>query len=375
MKGSFLIVSHVHHKKHAGKVYGYAPYVREMNLWISSFEEVVLIAPVEQNDTISPIQIAYEHHNLKVIPVQGLDLTSTKNILRSLWVLPRIAYLMYGAMKRSDHIHLRCPGNMGLLGCIVQMFFPKHQKTVKYAGNWDSNSGQPFTYRLQRKLLNNPSLFKNTKVLVYGHWPDSTGNIVPFFTASYFNREIEKIEKHIPSSGGPLQLMFVGSLIKEKNPLIALQAVQKLKDKNISLQMDFCGDGDQFKVLEEYVRTHDLGDSVKLRGNVPAGELKEYYKKAHFLIFLSESEGWPKVVAEAMFFGCVPITTPVSCVPEMLQHGERGDLIEKDLDMVADCISFYLENPMVYGQKSSKAMEWANQYTLELFEKEIKKII
>ena len=375
MKGSFLIVSHVQHKSVSGKVYGYAPYVKEMNLWISSFEEVVLIAPIEENTSISPIQIAYEHNNLKVIPVQSLDLTSAKNVLRSLWALPRIAYLLYRAMKRSDHIHLRCPGNMGLIGCIVQIFFPKHQKTVKYAGNWDPNSCQPLTYRLQRKMLNNPLFIKNSKVLVYGHWPDSTDNIVPFFTASYFNREIEKIEKHIPSSDKPLQLIFVGSLIKEKNPLIALKSVQKLKEKNISLQMDFCGDGVQFKVLEEYVRTHDLGDSVKLRGNVSAGELKEYYKRAHFLIFLSESEGWPKVVAEAMFFGCVPITTPVSCVPEMLQHGDRGDLVEKNPNMVSDCISFYLENPIVYEQKSSNAMEWANQYTLELFEKEIKKII
>src|SRR5690606_34200508 len=48
---------------------------------------------------------------------------------------------------------------------------------------------------------------------------------------------------------------------------------------------------------------------------------------SHFLILASKSEGWPKAVAEAMFFGCILIVTPVSCVPWMLNYGSRGILI------------------------------------------------
>ena len=60
---------------------------------------------------------------------------------------------MYKAMKWADHIHLRCPGNIGLLGCIVQIAFPKKVKTVKYAGNWIQNLNN-------RNLINYSSVIK-----------------------------------------------------------------------------------------------------------------------------------------------------------------------------------------------------------------------
>jgi len=90
---------------------------------------------------------------------------------------------------------------------------------------------------------------------------------------------------------------------------------------------------------------------------------------------LSDSEGWPKVVAESMFFGCLPITTPVSCVPEMLNYGERGDLIEKNVNQVLEVVNFYQKNPKVYERKSNMARIWSNKYTLELFESEIYKLL
>ncbi|MEP4374241.1 MAG: glycosyltransferase family 4 protein, partial [Algoriphagus sp.] len=341
----------------------------------ANFDLVVLLAPVEKNSNISPIEIPYEHPNLKVIAVPLLDFTGLGKSIKSFVSLPGIIFKMWMAMRASDHIHLRCPGNMGLLGCWVQRFFPKTTKTVKYAGNWDPQSSQPFTYRLQRKMLNNPAVFKNTRVLVYGHWPDSADHILAFFTASYFKKDIVPIEKKLNSPTEPLKLLFVGSLIKDKNPLLALKSLHHLLAKNISAHLDFCGDGDQYGILLDYIQRHKLEGNVTLRGNVAAAELKEFYKQADFLVFLSESEGWPKVVAEAMFFGCVPITTPVSCVAEMLNHGERGDLIGKDPTEVVGVINTYLQDPKLFEQKSQEAMKWSNKFTLELFEKEIKKLV
>ena len=43
------------------------------------------------------------------------------------------------------------------------------------------------------------------------------------------------------------------------------------------------------------------------------------------------SEGWPKVIAEGMFWGCLPIATRVSCVPNMLNNGKRGIILELTL--------------------------------------------
>jgi len=97
--------------------------------------------------------------------------------------------------------------------------------------------------------------------------------------------------------------------------------------------------------------------------------------EAHFLLFMSKSEGWPKVVAEAMFWGCVPITSKVSCVPWMLDYGNRGILVNNDIEDIIIEIDKVLQNKNNYDILSSNAQRWSQKYTLEFFENEIKKLI
>ena len=68
---------------------------------------------------------------------------------------------------------------------MVQIFFPKKNKTAKYAGNWDPHSKQPWSYKLQRWILQNTFLTRNMTVLVYGEWPTMSSNCRSFFTATY----------------------------------------------------------------------------------------------------------------------------------------------------------------------------------------------
>jgi glycosyltransferase involved in cell wall biosynthesis len=126
--------------------------------------------------------------------------------------------------------------------------------------------------------------------------------------------------------------------------------------------------------LQQLIAEQDLGGQVFLHGNVSKDALKDYYRKAHFLVFLSRSEGWPKAVAEAMWWGCVPITTPVSCVPWMLAQGERGFLAE-DATAAVRAIVQCLTEPESYTHKAAKAAEWSRQFTLENFEEAIVQIM
>lgn len=370
-----LIITHVVHIYYQNKYYAYGPYVREMNLWGRYFEEIIIVAPLKLNSNPNNIDLYYLNTKIKFWYVPEFNFTSKFDTIRSIFVLPLVIYKIFKGMIFCDHIHLRCPGNMGLLGCLVQVLFPWKKKTAKYAGNWDPKSTQPFSYKLQQKILNNSIITKNMKALVYGKWSGNSKNILPFFTASYSNSDIVAIEKSMPKNGNTLNLIFVGSLVSGKNPLIALNSLKLMVDKGYQVHLNVCGNGDQFEMLNEYIEYNRLGKFVSLRGNVNATELKKHYKESHFLIFLSDSEGWPKVVAEAMFFGCLPITTSVSCVPDMLAYGERGDLIHKDSKQVMETLEYYFEHPDEYQSKSIKARVWSNHYTLELFQSEILNLI
>ncbi|MBA0884733.1 glycosyltransferase [Flavobacterium undicola] len=369
----FAIFTHVVHTNSNKQYFAYTPYVREMNIWLKYVDELIVVAPLE-NNKLTEIDSFYEHKNIDFRRISNFSLTTFKNTVSSIFKWPKIIFEIFKAMQRADHIHLRCPGNMGLLACIIQIFFPSKPKTAKYAGNWDSKSMQPWSYRLQKWILSNTFLTRNIKVLVYGDWENQSKNIKSFFTATYSEAEKEVIQKIIDING-KIKLIFVGSLVEGKNPMYAIQLLEQLLQTNPNVVLDIYGDGMLRLSLEKYIETNNWSHHIILHGNQNQEVLKKAYQESHFVVLPSKSEGWPKAIAEGMFWGCVPLATAVSCVPYMLDQGNRGVLLQMDLYKDAATINNLINNPMGFERKSKAALNWSRQYTLERFENEIQKLL
>ncbi|MEB2785137.1 glycosyltransferase family 4 protein [Algoriphagus persicinus] len=366
----FLIITCVQHSTANGKYFAYGPYVREMNLWIENEQSVRVVAPMKESATPDKIDTAYVHPEFTFREVPVYHVQNTQAIIQAIKDLPGIIGEIYRAMKVAKHIHIRIPGNMGLLAMFIQILFPDKPKTIKYAGNWDGNSKQPLTYKIQRFIANSTFLTKNAKVLVYGQWPDSTSNVLPFFTASYRENEKEQVIK--PAADEKIRLVFVGALYDGKNPEIGLQLSNLMSQAGLNFEFVYCGDGVMRKELETLSLELGLHDKVIFKGNVDADTVKDILKKSHFLIFVSETEGWPKAVAEAMFWGCIPFTSRVSCVPQMVgEERERGVLVNKNPQEIFEQLKTLLEDKKEFQRMSTAAMDWARNYTLETFQSEI----
>ncbi len=369
---TFCIITHVPHCYSENCYFGYAPYVHEMNIWLKNVDKVIIVAPLKKYP-ITAIHQSYNHNNIQFIEVPDFSLTSFKAILKTILVLPLIFFRILKAMSFSNHVHLRCPGNMGLLGSLAQIFFPSKTKTAKYAGNWDAKSKQPLSYLIQKWILSNTFLTKKMNVLVYGEWANQTKNIKPFFTATY--RESEKEILKPKDFSNVIHFLFVGTLVKGKQPLYAIKLIEKLKLNGKNVQLSIYGNGSENNVLQEYINSNSLNDSVFLKGTTDKETMKKIYQDSHFLILPSKSEGWPKVVAEAMFFGCLPIATKVSCVLNMLDNGNRGILLNGEIISDAFQIEELLSNQDLYNSKINAAINWSHNFTIDKFEDEIKKLL
>ena len=415
----------------------YAPYEKEMQLWAKYADEILLCCPVWKEDKkLLVTKVTFPM--LPAIELKEFDVLSLKNAVAAIPTILQNLGIIYKAMQQADHIHVRCPGNMGLLAAVVQICFPKKKKTAKYAGNWDPKAKQPFTYKMQRWLLSNTFLTKNMQVLVYGEWPKQTSNIKPFFTATYSAKEIQTAASTFPNelslqgesksaanafdsaqsdklviasqlslqeesrsaanafdsapsdkrvfasqltlrgesrSRENYKFIFVGTLSKGKQPLHAIQLVAQLHQNGIKATLDLYGEGVLRIDLQAYINKYDLQEYIVLKGNQTKETLKNAYQTSHFLILPSKSEGWPKAVAEAMFWGCVPVVTPVSCVSYMLNNGKRGLLLTGNMGKDVAALIKLVAQPADYKRKSKAAQEWSQHYTIELFEEEIQKLL
>jgi glycosyltransferase involved in cell wall biosynthesis len=363
------IVKHTYHEK---KHYGYAPYVREMNLWGRYVDELIVVGPKNETNVVDAIDTYYDHEQVQFISVPNFNILDFWQSLRAVFVVPIIFLRCCYTMYHADHIHLRCPGNISLVACVAQIFFPRKKKSTKYAGNWDPDSKQPWSYRLQQAILRNTILTRNMQVLVYGEWPNETSNIHPFISATYYEREKVPFKKRDYNKS--LQFVFAGALVVGKRPLLTIQIIEALNNKGISSVLHLFGDGPLMPELQAYLKDHQLESKIILYGNRDKSEVKAALMNAHFNILPSKSEGWPKAVAEGMFFGCIPVATSVSCVAWMLGEGTRGILIESDLEQAVSKIIETLTHQDLDAMAKA-ALDWSQQYTFDRLEADIKAVL
>ncbi len=157
--------------------------------------------------------------------------------------------------------------------------------------------------------------------------------------------------------------------------MYAIQLIERLNKNGKKAVLRLYGEGIERNTLEDYIKKNQLENFVFLEGNQNKEIVKQAYKKSHFVLLPSKSEGWPKAVAEGMFWGCVPVATKVSCVPFMLDYGNRGILVDMDLENDVNLITQILDDETGFSVKSKLAMNWSQHYTTDVFESEIKKLL
>ncbi|CAN5348048.1 hypothetical protein BH18GEM1_BH18GEM1_06810 [soil metagenome] len=77
------------------------------------------------------------------------------------------------------------------------------------------------------------------------------------------------------------------------------------------------------------------------------------------------TEGFPKVVLEAMATGLPVLATPVSALPQLLESGTGWLLPEVSASAVAEGVCACLENEGLYASMSLRSLETARRYSLE----------
>jgi glycosyltransferase involved in cell wall biosynthesis len=173
----------------------------------------------------------------------------------------------------------------------------------------------------------------------------------------------------------PLNLIHVGGINEKKGSGQVLKIVELLKNRGIDVELHMLGDGEDRLRYENWVKEHGLESHVVFHGWLPKSELAPYYRKAHFLVFPSYSEGWPKVLSEGMAFGVVPIAGSVSCIPQVLGETKAGLAFHPDdVNAFVNAIEDYTTHPEMWAAASQAGVATSTQFTYNHFLEEIKRI-
>ena len=358
-----VIVSAVVHYKFAGQLFAYGPYAREIDIWADLFPEVVIAAPLRMQHPPAD-SIPFTRSNISVAPQIETGGNSLPAKVGQFIALPGHIWLLGLALSHADAIQVRCPGNLGLLGCLLAPLFRK-PRVAKYANQWKDYQGEPWTSRWQKQILR--SRWWKALVLVYGNWPNQPLHIVPFFTSVVDEKQMARARAAVPRNwaASAWQMLFVGRLSPDKNVDVILRAMALMGRENKGLRLQVVGDGPARGELQSLSLALGLAEKVKFQGAVPYERVLDFYDRAHLLVLPSQSEGWPKAIAEAMTFGLVCIGSNRGFVPQMLAEG-RGLVVEpRDPTALADIFRLIMADPTKAAAISVAAAQWSRRFTLE----------
>jgi glycosyltransferase involved in cell wall biosynthesis len=116
--------------------------------------------------------------------------------------------------------------------------------------------------------------------------------------------------------------LFIGRLETEKGVQRILDTLKTAKNSRIKT-MHFVGDGRERKDFES--QAGELGIKTQFHGFLAHADVHALIKKSHFLLLPSTaSEGFPKVIAEAACYGCIPVVSDISSITHYVKHRQNG---------------------------------------------------
>lgn len=194
-------------------------------------------------------------------------------------------------------------------------------------------------------------------------------NGIDDLTESQF-KEVEEIRKDSQTSEFKYRLCCTGTINTRKGHRYIIEALHALPKYLLAqVHVDFIGEGGERPVLESLVKEWGLEDHVTFYGLIPNVEVYRYLAKNNIYILMSKNEGLPISIIEAMRAGLPVISTYVSGIPELVNVGENGFLLNPDSNELTELLMKLPQYDWgLMGRNSRSRFE--KEFTFERMKKE-----
>jgi glycosyltransferase involved in cell wall biosynthesis len=188
------------------------------------------------------------------------------------------------------------------------------------------------------KLKLSPEYFQKSKILY----------TTPSFHSTGVAMKSEFLQSPI------LKILWLGSYDRNKNPFALLKAAKYLKDKKVNFLISFFGAGELGSKMKSFVYENRLEDYVNV--GTHNQNLVNIFKLHNVCVSTAKSEAFGRTLAEASYFGLIPIFPENSSWEERFTPNldslsfnleKENDLAEKLLSLLDQNLRVKLSDDLV----------------------------
>ena len=316
-----------------------------------------------------------EFNKIDIIALPRIGGEGFKRKIGLLFKLIPYISIIINKIREHDFIHSRGPSFPAFLTIILSIIFRKKKFWHKYAGNW-GQVGPPLTYNLQIKLLRY-AVLNNSTITINGKWSKQEGNILSFANPCLTNLEIDDAEKILRKKkyDDKLKFCFVGRMETAKGVGRLLSALQHIQDSSHIDSLYLIGDGPDKPKFQSQAKKIDNINIVFL-GSISRKELNDIYAKCHIILLPSSaSEGFPKVIIEAMAYGCIPIVSNVGSISQYICK-ENGVVLKNiSVIQIIKSIKMILSNRHLLNKMAIDGFDKVKLFSYEVYNRRIAEIM
>ena len=127
-----------------------------------------------------------------------------------------------------------------------------------------------------------------------------------------------------------LRVIYVGRLAEQQKRISEVtRSFCKMTQKIKGVEAIIYGDGPDKINVENILNKQQIKTPVTLGGNIPPEQMTDKLLKAHVIVLLSDFEGLPISVLEAMACGVVPVCLDMrSGITELIKNGKTGYIVD-----------------------------------------------
>jgi len=226
------------------------------------------------------------------------------------------------------------------------IFVPNLVVPAYYAARWAkeagiftvgvSHSDDPFYHAIQEQFIDGPAEFRLSGMVCVSHELERQLKASP----RSHELDIARIPYGVDIPEGKserkddiLRIAYVGRLAEEQKRISEVtRAFCRVTREVQNIEAFIYGDGPDRSNVEKILADEGQGLPVKLMGAIPNDLMQEHLLNCHVIVLLSDFEGLPIAVMEAMACGVVPVCLDMrSGITEQIEHGVTG-LIVKNRD-------------------------------------------
>jgi glycosyltransferase involved in cell wall biosynthesis len=162
-----------------------------------------------------------------------------------------------------------------------------------------------------------------------------------------------------PSPGESFHIGTVGRMVPIKGLDLFLEVAARLRRRVRGVRFSILGDGPLREELARQATALGIADAVTFEAHRP--DPFGYYRSLDLYLNTSVHEGLPLSVVEAMACGKPIVSAAVGGIPEIVEHGKDGYLVEgRDPAVFAECCLSLMRDPVLWSDMATRAASTAH---------------